>query len=136
MKKLLAIVVLGLLLSSNVKSNELIGIKLECNFSNVLFRYIEFKSSEKLHAWTTTKNSKPSKGYEQYYSAGIRFIDVFPTKKKDILNKSFSIDRETLILIQGSLKHNCKKLNVENIQDFLEKQFEKNAESQKQKNKI
>ena len=137
MKKLLAIVVLGLFMSSNVKSNELTGIKLECNFNDVLFRYFEFKSSEKVHTWIGTNNSEPNKGYVQYYNEGIRFIKIYPTKEKvEDISSSLTLDRETLILIEKNLKYSCKKLDIKDIQKYLEENFKKNSEIQKQKNKI
>ena len=136
MKKLLAIIVLGLLWSGNANSNELVGIKLECNFHDSLFRYFHFKSPDIVQTWIRAKTSKTKDGHNSYYNEGVRFIDIYTNKKKDSEYSLGTIDREALTFREGSLVYKCKTIDVEDMNIYLKDIFEKDSKSQKEKNKI
>ena len=135
MKKLLAIIVLGLLWGGNANANNLIGKKLECNFSDAMWQYFEFETEEKVQKWLYTRAQKPIKFSTHYYEAGTGFITIYPDKKKDILNRDGMLSRETLKYKEKVLTYECKIIN-ENIDELLEKRFEIDSEKQKNKNKI
>ena len=135
MKKLLAIVVLGLMWPSVVFSNSLIGKKLECNFSDVMWQYFEFISEDKVQKWLYTGTAKAIKFSPYYYDTSVGFITIYPSKKKDILKKDGMLSRETLRYTEKVLTYKCRIIDV-NIDELLEKRFEIDSAKQRKKNKI
>ena len=135
MKKLLAIIVLGLFWSGNANANSLIGKKLECNYSDVMWKYFEFKNKDMVQSWLYTHASEPVKFRPKYYDTSVGFITIYPSKKKDILKIDGMIDRETLYYKEDILGYNCKII-TENIDELLKKRLEIDSEQQKNKNKI
>jgi len=135
MKKLLAIIVLGLFWSGNANANSLIGKKLEGNYSDVMWKYFEFKNKDMVQSWLYTHASEPVKYRPKYYDTSVGFITIYPSKKKDILKIDGMIDRETLYYKEDILGYNCKII-TENIDELLKKRLETDSELQKNKNKI
>ena len=135
MKKLLAIIVLGLFWSGNANANSLIGKKLECNYSDVMWTYFEFKNKDMVQSWLYTHASEPVKFRPKYYDTSVGFITIYPSKKKDILKMDGMINRETLYYKEDILRYNCKII-TENIDELLKKRLETDSELQKNKNKI
>ena len=135
MKKLLAIIVLGLFWSGNANANSLIGKKLECNYSDVMWKYFEFKNKDMVQSWLYIHVGEPVKFRPKYYDTSVGFITIYPSKKKDILKIDGMIDRETLYYKEDILGYNCKII-TENIDELLKKRLEIDSEQQKNKNKI
>ena len=132
MKKLLGIVVLGLLLSSNVYANSLVGKKLECTTSSKHIRgpiFYEFINNKHVKEYyIDNKSLKVGEGLNAY-DAYPETIDIF-IMTSDI--KMYSIDRKTLKTSNGN---QCEVINM-NIKITLEQVSKELLEMQTKDNKI
>ena len=133
MKKLLAIIVLGLLFSGNVYANNLIGKQLECENSSRFYaapNYYIFRTSTEAESISIARSSLKVVDGTVYYTASAKAIDIYIDKARvlDLL----TIDRESLKTSKGT---KCKLVRF-NIKEYLGKISKQLLEKQLKKNKI
>ena len=133
MKKLLGIVVLGLLVSGNAYSNNLMGKKLECeNHSPYTLGpdYYNFVSERRVNRLTISKGTLKVSERVNNFRAYPKTIDIYIGESYAI--KSITIYRETLKTSEGT---KCKIITL-NIRDHLKKISNQLLKEQSDKNKI
>ena len=136
MKKLLGIVVLGLLLSGNSYSKDLSGTKLNCLFignkdlKDNHYLTLEFINSSQVQELQLITNSDKPWGV---YS----FIEEYSVHDEVIKYGLYKIDRETLELKKGYISYQCINFNDDwNPLIHLKIILENIKREQKKKNKI
>ena len=131
MKKLLAIVVLGLLWGGNLFANNLVGKQLQCNVNSILafgkVEYLKFINDRVIHAFYIDKTTL------KVQKSNYRYI-VFPTyiKLTWVSFDHYTISRKTLKTSEGK---SCKIVEF-NIQNKLEKESQKLLKAAQKDNKI
>ena len=134
MKKLLGIVVLGLLLSGNAFANNLIGKKLVCknikgNILGLESTYYEFINNKEVKSSFIRDKSFEVVEMISYYSAYPKSIDIFITRSDILL---YTIDRQTLKTSSGN---KCNLVNF-NIKNHLQNQSRELIKKYSKDNKI
>ncbi|MDC3030574.1 hypothetical protein OA178_02215 [Candidatus Pelagibacter sp.] len=135
MKKLLGIVVLGLLLSGSAYASNLIGKQLECNFADskaVSATYFKFISDKKAQRYSINDYTLKMNKTSIYYNAYPKTIEIF-WLGRDL--KDFTLDRQTLKIIEHNPGGSCKIVTF-NIENFLEKKSKQLLEKITKENKI
>ena len=131
MKKLLAIIVLGLLWSSNLFANNLVGKQLQCGVDSVStlgnVEYLKFINDREIHAFYISNSTL------KVLKRNYRYI-VFPTdiKLTWISFDHYTISRKTLKTSEGK---SCKIVEF-NVRNKLERESQKLLKAAQKDNKI
>ena len=133
MKKLLVIVVLGLLLSGNAFANELVGKKLYCKINDNYSVSFEF-GKYKVSYIPVGNDSSLVRGFKVFKSEYSYTLDMVYIQDSPYY---FNIDRKTLKLTNFSNGKQCElvKRNV-NLKKKMKKMFNKRYEKATSENKI
>ena len=134
MKRLLAIVVLGLLFSGNTYANNLIGKKLVCknpkgSILGIGSTYYEFINDKEVKSSIIREKSYEVFERINYYNAYAKTIDIFLSRSTILL---YTIDRQTLKTSSG---YKCEVVNF-NIKGYLQKQSRELINKHSKDNKI
>jgi len=130
MKKLLAIIVLGLLFSGNAYANNLIGKQLECKLAEVNSEYLIFINDQKVESLSISNETFEIFTMTNNYRASPKIIEFFVGGSYSV--EWFTLNRSTLKTHIGTT---CKVVKF-NIKDHLEKRSKQLLEKQKKENKI
>ena len=135
MKKLLGIVVLGLLLNVNSYAKDFTGKKLRCTYKtsakeNNKYSAIEFLDEKKLIIYSIKTGD-----YSQWRIVNVtRVYEVTPNRINLIASTSY-INRENLLFRRSGTKYRCDIAPDEwDIQDYLETKLKELIADQESKN--